>query len=144
MTTLTPTQTLLQETKQAFSMVKGSTLVAMQKLAEVKEKGAWESVSPNWGEYVEAELGISQSFASKLLTVHKAYLSDGGLQPLQLHGVDYERLYLARELPGTPEQRVAMAKTLSRRELKETKVENSDHEHTPKTITVCDTCGMRL
>lgn len=145
LTTLTESQTLLQEAKMAFTMVKGSTLVAMQKLYAIKEQGIWSEVAENWGEYVERELGISQSFASRLLTVHRVFLTEGGLQPLQLQGIDVDKLYMAKDLEATAEEKVSMAKTLTRLELKQTKgIDDPNHVHVPKTITICDSCGMRL
>lgn len=145
LTTLTENQALLQEAKQAFTMMKGCTHLAMQKLFKIKEENVWTEVSPTWGVYVEQELGISQSFASRLLTVHRIFLTEGGLQPQQLQGIDTDKLYLAKDLEGTAEEKVAKAKTLTRLELKQSKgVDDPNHAHVPKTITICDTCGLRL
>lgn len=144
-TTLTSNQTLLQEAKNAFTMMKGCTHLAMQKLYKIKEENVWQEVSKTWGEYVESELGISQSFASRLLTVHRVFLTEGGLQPLQLQGIDVDKLYLAKDLEGTAEEKVAKAKTLTRLDLKQSKgIDDPNHVHVPKTITICDSCGMKL
>jgi hypothetical protein len=115
---------------------------AMQLLYETKESGAWEERADTWGEFCEQDLGISQSYASKLLTTYTHYVIDGGVKPEVLTGTDYERLYLARTLPGTPEEQATMAKTLSRREIKETKNETNVHDHIP--VTICKICSVRF
>jgi len=139
---MTPTLELLRETKEAFANVRGSVVVAMQRLYKVHESDAWVGVCSSWSEYVESELGISQSFASKLLAVNKHYLIEGGLSPENITGIDYESLYLAKSIPGTVQEQTSMASTLSRRELKETK---NDREETPhEHIPCCAICRIRL
>lgn len=133
---------LLQETKDAFANMRHSVLDAMVKLAQVKEQVAWEQVAPNWGQYVESELGISQSFASKLLTVHTNYFVLGGLSQEKLQGIDYECLYLAAKTEGTVEEQVAKARTLTRRELKEERNDDKPHDHEP--VSICKICQIRL
>lgn len=133
---------LLETTKEAFANVRSSMVVAMQKLHQVREQGLWTQVASNWGEYVEAELGISQSFASKLLTVNKHYILEGGISPEKLAGIDYEKLYLARELTGTIEENVEKARTLSRLDLKQDKNDDTPHEH--QIIQICKICNLRV
>lgn len=136
------TQTLLQETKEAFANVRGSVVVAMQRLYKVHESNAWEGVCSSWSEYVESELGISQSFASKLLSVNKHYLIDGGLSPENIAGIDYEKLNMVRSLPGTLDEQLSMARTLSRTELKQTKNDIEETAHTPNWVTYCEICKL--
>lgn len=133
---------LLQETKEIFSTLRSGIVVAMQKLYEVNRSEAWKEVSENWGDYVEGELGISHGFASKLLTTNRVYLVEGGLAPEKLEGIDYEKLYMARELPGSLEEKLEKARTLTRRELKEEKLDEEPHEHQP--ISICKVCQLRL
>lgn len=134
--------TLLENTKKAFESVRSSVVVAMQYLYQVKEEEAWTEVSGSFSEYVEAELGISQGFASKLLSVNQHYLIEGGYSPENIEGFDYEKLYLAAKTEGTYEEQLAKAKTLTRRELKEERNEKEPHEHEP--IQICRVCSMRL
>lgn len=131
---------LLDEAKRAFENVKGSIVVAMQKLYEVKECGAWEDVSSSWSEYCEAELGISQSFASKLLSVNKHYLVDGGYSPENISNIPAESLYLAAKTGGTVEEQLERARTLKRSELK---IERNEIEpHTPEYVEYCKICDV--
>ncbi len=139
---MTPTLELLQETKEAFANVRGSVVVAMQRLYKVHESNAWEGVCSSWSEYVESELGISQSFASKLLSVNQHYLVEGGYSPENIAGIDYEKLNMARTLPGTVEEQVAMARTLSRKELKETKNDAEVTPHAFEEVCYCKVCGL--
>ena len=127
---------LLEQTKEAFANVKGSVVVAMQKLYAVFESKCWESVASSWGEYVESELGISQGFASKLLTVNRTYLLDGEISPEKLAGIDYERLYLARNLDGSIEEKLAKAQTLNRSELRAEQEEKAPCVHEIKPCCV--------
>ena len=134
--------TLLEQTREAFANVRGSIVYAMQKLYAIHETGEWKQREDDtWGGYVEQELGISQGFASKLLTVNKHYLL-GGIPAESLEGIDYEKLYLAAKTEGTPEEQVAKARTLTRRELKEEKNDEEPHEHIP--VSICKTCSLRL
>lgn len=133
---------LLAETKAAFENVKGSIVVAMQKLHAVKESGDWESVANTWSEYVESELGISQGFASKLLSVNKHYLIEGGYSPENISDIAAESLYLAAKTGGTVEEHIEKARTLTRRELKEDRNDEDPHEHT--AVSYCSKCGLKM
>lgn len=140
MTALKTTEHLLPHTKVAFQSIKQNVIVAMQLLAAVQELKVWESVASSWSEYVESELGISQGFASKLLSVNKHYLLEGGYSPANIEGCDYEKLYLASKTEGTVEEQLAKAKTLSRSELKQER--NEIKPHAPDYHEVCTVCWL--
>ena len=129
---------LLEETKEAFGAIKGSVVVAMQKLYEVFTSEAWREVSDSWGDYVESELGVSQGFASKLLTVNKTYLLEGAVSPEKLAGIDYEKLYMARNLEGPIELRIEKARTLKRSDLR--KERQDDEPHPFEELIICKVC----
>jgi hypothetical protein len=141
MNELTPTG-LLEEARTKFSNFRSSVVEAMAVLYDVHMGEAWKNVADSWGEYVESELQISQSFASKLLTTYKHYCIDANLSQEKIAGIDYEKLYLAAKTEGTPEEQVAKARTLTRRELKEEKNDEAPHEHIP--VSICKTCSIRL
>jgi hypothetical protein len=132
----------LEKTKKLFENVRSSIVQAMQALHKVKESEQWKEVAPTFGEYVEQELGISQGFASKLLGNNQTYLLEGQVSPEKLAGIDYEKLYMARNLPGSLEERIEKARLLSRRELREEK--NDEVEHAHEAISICKTCHIRL
>jgi predicted nucleotidyltransferase len=133
---------LLTQTKQAFADVKSSVVVAMQKLYEVQQSEVYLEVADSWNEYVQSELGISQGFASKLLTVNRHYLIEGGMAPEDIAGVDYEKLYLARDLEVPMLEKLESARHLTRRELREASSEQV-HEHSGETTLIHRCCGMR-
>lgn len=133
---------LLEQTKQAFQNVRGSFVEAMIKLYQVKESGQWQSVASSWSEYVESELQISQSVASKLLAVHRHYLIEGGVSHAKLASVDVEKLYMASRLEGSVDEQLAKAQTLPRRDLRLELNDEEDEPHTHEPI--CRICQIRL
>lgn len=134
---------ILEVTRDAFSAVRSSIVEAMQYLWRVKETEAWKEAGyESFGEYVEQDLGISQGFASKLGTINRTYLIEGGILPEKLEGIDHDKLYAAARLSGTVEEKLAKAMTLSRRDLKEeaNEEEPQPHDHIP----ACAICHIRL
>ena len=111
---------------------------------EVYEKELWQGRFSSFNEYVQSTdgLGISPGYASKLRQNEAHYVISGGLSPEKLEGIDNESLYMASKLPGTPEEQVAMAKTLTRQELRETKNEVEPCVHDP--VQICGKCHIRL
>ncbi len=116
---------------------------AAQKLHDVKATGWWKESAASWGEYVESELGISPGFASKLDTLYTAWVLNAGLSQDKLAGIDYEKLYLAvPQLENSPAEEVLeRARTLTRRELRETRNEEAPHEH--EFIEACSICWIK-
>lgn len=129
---------LVYQTRELLHAVRGSLIRVAQNLYQIKSSGQFE----NWGDFCQNELDISESFASKLLTVNRVFLLEAGISPEKLEGIDYEKLYAASKLEGTPEEKLAKAQTLTRRELKEEKNEEDIHDHEP--ITICKRCSLRL
>lgn len=133
--------TLVEQTRELLHAVRGSLIKVAQNLAVIKESDVYKA--GEWGAFCETELNISESFASKLLTVNRVYLVEGGLSPEKLEGVDYEKLYLARNLEGPAELRLEKARTLSRSDLRVEQVEDG-HVHSGETVTIHKCCGMRV
>ena len=111
---------------------------------KVWKENLWEGRFSSFGEYIESPegLGKSQGYASKLRNVEEHYVIDGGLSQENIAGIDTESLYLAARLPGTPEEQVAMARTLTRRELKETANDDTPCEH--EIVRMCRRCSLRV
>lgn len=125
---ITIPKNLLNETKKAFANYRESTIEAAACLYDVHVGEAWKSVADSWGSYVEQELGVSQSFASKLLTVYQHYCIEGNVPKQKLIGLDYEKAYLSAKLSGTVQEQLEKAKTLSRGELRLEKNDENPHE----------------
>lgn len=130
---------LITETKVLLKAVRGSLIKVAQNLYLIRE--SLDKDTP-WGLFLEDNFGMSEGFASKLLTVNRIYLIEGGVEPEKLEGVDMEKLYLARNLPGNTELKIEKARSLTRRSLKEEKNEEEPHEH--ELIQICKICSMRV
>lgn len=133
--------TILEETKKAFANYRAGTIEAAACLFDVRAGNAWETVASSWGEYVEQELQISQSFASKLLSAYTHFCIEGNIPRAEIADIDHERLYLARKLGGSVEEQIAKARTLSRHELKLELNDDKPHDH--DWIEFCSVCHIR-
>jgi hypothetical protein len=139
MNALTISPELVQQTKDLLNAVRGSSIKIGENLYNIKENLSKET---NWADFIRDEFDISEGFASKLMTIHRVLVLEGGVSQEKLEGIDGEKLYLATKLEGTPEEKVAKASTLTRRELKEERNDEQPHEHIP--VSICKTCSIRL
>lgn len=125
-----------------FKEAKNRVAEGMPLLHRIFKEGLWASQYSSFGEFAD-DLGISRSYASRLITVWEHYAIQGGVS--QLNEVDPDRLYLAMSLDGTSEEQLEKARLLTREELKSEKSmkgDGSEHSHEP--ITICKICGKRL
>lgn len=133
-------QGLIEQTKNLLHAVRGSSIKIGENLYLLKqgmEPGA------NWGDMIRDEFDISESFASKLMSIHKAFVLEGGISQEKLEGIDGEKLYLSLKLEGTPEERLSKAQTLTRREIREEAVDDG-HIHSGELVTIHRCCGLRV
>lgn len=93
----------------------------------------------SFGDFVEEYFGISQSMASKLLTVNRVYLLEGGVAPEEIQDIDFEKLYLARKTEGTVEEKIHKARVQPRAHLREQEQEDVPHEF--QLVEICGVCG---
>ncbi len=128
----------VQQTKDLLNAVRGSSITIGMNLYEIKQELPKEM---EWRDFIREQFDISESFASKLMTVYKVFVLEGGISPAKLESVDSEKLYLARDLDGDIEEKLEKAKLLTRRELKEEKTDEDGHEH--EWIEVCKKCSIR-
>jgi len=133
------TSPLIQQTKDLLNAVRGSSIKIGENLHNLKTQLPEDT---NWADFIREQFDISESFASKLMTVFKAFVLEGGVSQERLEGIDSEKLYLAAKLEGTPDEKIAKASTLTRRELKEERNDEEPHEHIP--VSICKTCSIRL
>lgn len=131
--------TLIAETKALWNQGKKVMIQVAWNISQIQQSDAWREYE-SFPKFCEAELDIRQSTTSKLLTIASYYLKE--LSPEQIGPVDYELLYASTMLPGTVEENLAKAKTLTRRELREELNDSEPHEHLP--ITICKHCSIRL
>lgn len=140
MNELTISPELVQQTKDLLNAVRGSSIKIGENLHNLKTQLPEDT---NWADFIRDQFDISESFASKLMTVHRVLVLEGGLSQEKLEGIDQEKLYLAAKLEGTAEEKIAKAKTLTRRELKESNVDGG-HVHGEETVQIYKCCGMRV
>ena len=143
---------LLDKTREAFASVRSSIVRAMQLLWKVKETEEWKKGGyDSFGAYVEGDLGISPGFASKLGTINRVYLIEGGILPEKLEGIDHDKLYAASKIEriqnkdgsfhdATVAEQFAIAQTNSRTEVNQWKSESKPH--TPTFAEVCTVCWV--
>ncbi len=122
---------------------------------KVFAENLWEGKFSSFSEYVESPEGLnkSQGYGSRLKNVEEHYIIKGGATHEQIAGIDDYCLYEARKITkfkqpdgtyrdATIEDQIAIAKTLNRKEIKQTLVDQDATPHTPTWITYCDTCGL--
>lgn len=130
---------LISQTKELLNAVRGSSVKIGSNLYEIKSQ-----LDPNvvWGDLLRDEFDISEGFASKLMSIWRVLVVEGGVSQEKLEGIDGEKLYLATKLEGTAEEKIAKARLLTRRELKEERNDEQPHDHVP--VSICKTCSIRL
>lgn len=140
-----PSTIILEQCKNSFKQIRVNLIEATEALYRIKSEELWKGEYGSFGVFVELELQISQSFASKLLSNWELYVVKGGLQKEQIQGVDYEKLYLAQKVEGDALTKMTFAKTLSRSEIKAELAEKNGEpcEH-PSKVEICTICHQRV
>ncbi len=128
---------LIEETRQLWNQGKKVMVQIAWNLFRIRESGEWQEYD-TFPKFVDAELGIKQSQTSKLLTIAEFYLEK--YTPEQIGPIDYELLYASAKLPGTPEENLAKAKTLTRDDLK--KIAPAAGPHEAVWVKYCEVCGL--
>lgn len=127
--------TLIEETRNLWNQGKKVMIQIAWNLHQIQKSGEWEGYD-SFPKFCEAELDIRQSQTSKLLAIASYFL--GEYTPDQIGPVAYENLYMATMLPGSKEENLAKARTLTRTELKQEI--NESEPHTGEYIEVCKHC----
>jgi len=136
--------TVLEKCVTCFTAARQNLIEGAKYLHEISHAKLWQDNYNSFGEFVEQECQISQGFASKLISVYEHYLVAGGVSQRNLENVDAEKLYLASKLPGTPEEQLTKALTLSRGELKQQKqFEDTGAECTHPSL-ICAKCHSKV
>lgn len=137
-TALTPFGEKVEQTRQLLNAVRGSSVRIGQNLYEIKQDLPKEQ---DWGDFLRDQFDISEGFASKLMTIHRVFVLEGGMSQEAIEGIDGEKLYLAASLEGSAEEKLAKARTLTRREIKDEKNDEAPHPH--EWIEICKKCSIR-
>jgi len=104
----------------------------------------WEGHFSSFGEYVESPsgLGKSQGYASRLKSVEEYYIIESGMSPEDISGLDQDKLYELRKFEATPQEKVCMARTLTRQEIKEMRNDKEITPHAFARVCYCSVCGL--
>lgn len=139
-----PTTSILKQATECFNNVRKNIYEGAELLYKIKRDELWKGVYTSFSEYLEEEVKVSDSTASKLCAIYSRYIAEGGLPLKQLQGVDHERAYMALRLEGSPAKQLASASSLSRSELrKEIRDPHDDCEH-KNCGTICFDCHQRV
>lgn len=133
------TTDLIEATRELLNAVRGSSIKIGENLYTIKES---LEVGTNWADLLRDEFDISESFASKLMQIHKILVVEGGISPAKLEAIDSEKLYLSLKLEGSAEEKVTKAQMLTRRDLREERVDDG-HVHSGEKVHIWKCCGMR-
>ena len=135
-------QSILHKAADCFIGVRKQFIEGAKLLHKISTEKLWEGQHGSFGEYVEQECQLSQSYASKLVQLYQYYAIEGGVSHAKLAAVDPEKAYSAMKLKGNPERQLAPALTLSRQELR-TEVADKGEEHAHEYIEICVKCHKR-
>lgn len=139
-TEINPIDELIEQTRSLLNAVRGSSVRIGQNLHEIKE-GLHKD--QNWGDFLRDQFDIGESFAAKLMKIHRVFVLEGGMPHEAIEGIDGEKLYLAAGLEGSAEEKLSKARTLTRRDLKECKIDDG-HVHSGEVVSIHKCCGMRV
>ena len=138
-TEITLVEELVENTRSLLNAVRGSSVRIGENLYNIK---AQLDKDTDWGDFLRDEFDIGESFASKLMKIHQVLVIEGGVSQEDIEGIDGEKLYLVAGLEGSAQERVSMARTLTRREIKEQRNDQKPHEHIP--VAICKICSIRI
>lgn len=120
----------------------------MVRLHAVFAAKTWEAKASTWTEFVQADLDISPTAATKMLKTHEAFLLSGSLKESDLDqkGVTLDKLYTGIPLlqESSPKETLEKIKLLSlpelRDELAEAKYGVHEHELGEERYAICKVC----
>jgi len=137
--------TILEQCKEVFQNARKSVFEGVALLYEISEKRLWEGTYSGFGEYVEAELQLHPTQASRYLKAYEHFVLKGKQDLAQLNQINPERLYTAMALSMPVEQQLTRAAMWSVRQIKDELASNEhgDCQHL-ETIHLCVKCHKRL
>jgi hypothetical protein len=116
------------------------------RLYTIRTKELWRELHESYPEFL-LSIGVTQSMASILYSIHKHYIVDGGKSPKTLEGIGYSNLYEAIPLIESDgiDAAVVKASTLTRDEIKDEVREEKHGEHRhvvgKERWGSCEKCG---
>lgn len=138
--------TILINAKECFDTARLKLMQGAEYLYLISKGNLYEGAYSSFGEFVEQGCQISQGMSSKLIKVYEYYVVNGGLSHAKLTEIDSEKLYLALNLPGTPEEKMVRAETWTRSEIRQelASKDGVDCTHDCPHVTICSSCNARV
>lgn len=140
MNEITLVEELVENVRRNLGSARESIAYAARDLYFIREQ---LPEGTKFGQYVEENIGISGSTASKWVGNYEAWVIQGGVDIEAIAGIDQDKLLLAKSLSGSIEERLSKAKVLNRAELRAEKVDDG-HVHSGETVEIHKCCGMRV
>lgn len=109
---------ILDRAAAYFASARINVFEGMKMLHTIYSEEIWkERDYKNFREYVEKDCDIKYAFAMRLVGNWNRYIIEGGIEPLQLAGVDADKLAMAARLPLSPAKQLEKAISMRRDEL---------------------------
>ena len=136
----------LRETIDIIRQIESRFLELGSRLYKIRFDELWKGSYDSFQEFLEAA-HINPGHASMLVSIHKAYVVEGGVNPKTLAGVGYSNLYESIPLIERDgiEKAVKIASTLTRNEIKQEvrEEEHPDCKH-EDSFSICAKCHKRV
>ena len=148
MNSITP-QNFLQETLVLKRNLESNFLELGARLQKIRDERLYEGIYDSFKEFLE-EARLTESFASRLITVHNRFIAGFHMKPEELSDVGWSSLYqIAKHTEDEVEAKelVGLAKTLRRvdleDELRERRTGCTDHQFGEERLVLqrCVNCG---
>ena len=136
----------LTETLLLKSKIEEGFLNLAERLYKIREQRIWADEYANLGEFLDV-LEITQSFCSKLCSIHENWVMPKKISTEVLSGISWTKLYssIFRLAKESPEDIVEDMKLLTRQDIiekgREIKHPNCKHEWVE--IRFCKNCGKK-
>lgn len=136
----------LQETVVVARQIESKFLELAARLYKIQTEELWRGDYATYGDFLD-EAKIRNSIASLLTKIYRCFVVEGRIPQENLEGAPYTNLYDAIPLIASHgvTEAVAMAKTLSRNEIKQNLRDDThpDCAH-ETTIVICASCHKRI
>ena len=140
---------ILDQAAEFFSSARKNVIAGAILLHKIASEKLYQARYGSFSEYLESECNLKDAAASKLIQSVEHYIVQGGFSQEKLDDIDTEKLYLASKVEAPADTQLAMARTLTREELRDTLKEQKHpdckHEHVKEIIIhICEDCGIRI
>lgn len=136
----------LSVTRDLVKHIETSFLELGARLYMIQKQELFKGNFDSFMEFVDA-IGLKRSFASTLTAIHRAYVVEREILPVELAEAGYAKLYDAIPLLESQDTKMVMAKVLSlsrselQQEVREEKHGECEHK---ETIMICASCHKRI